>query len=119
MEIFEPMTEMLDFALELKREYRVFLLSNTSALHWDYLLSEYKLEEITTGVLASFEVGAMKPEAKIFREAEQRFDLLPENTVFIDDIEENVFGAISCGWHGIHHVGIEETKKQVKTWLSL
>jgi len=117
-EIFEPITEMLDFALDLKKTHRIFFLSNTSALHWEYLLSEYKLKEIATDLLASFQVGAMKPERKIFKEAERRFGLLPGETLFIDDIEENALGAVSCGWHGIHHVGIEETKIRIKTWLS-
>jgi len=118
-EIFSPMMEMLEFASELKKDHRVFLLSNTSALHWTYLLDEYNLKERSSGVLASFEVGAMKPEAKIFREAERRFDLSPENTVFIDDIKENALGAVSCGWHAIHHVGVGETKRKLRTWLSI
>ncbi|MFQ5781276.1 MAG: HAD-IA family hydrolase, partial [Nitrospiria bacterium] len=91
--IFEPISEMLTLASNLKDYFGVYLLSNTSSLHWDYLLTEYRLDQIGRGALASFEVGAVKPETKIFREAERRFGLTPATTVFIDDIAANANGA--------------------------
>lgn len=117
LEIFDPITEMLDFASYLKADFGVFLLSNTNALHWDYLLAEYRLRQVCMGTLASFEVGAMKPEPEIFREAEKRFGLIPEKTILIDDIEVNSAGAMACGWHGIHHTSIGDTKKKMETFL--
>ncbi|MFQ5589377.1 MAG: HAD family hydrolase, partial [Nitrospiria bacterium] len=117
--IFEPVTEMLAWAASLKRDYGVYLLSNTSALHWDYLISEYRIDEVGFGLLASFEVGAVKPEEAIFRAAEKRFGLSPGRTLFIDDLQENVRGAIDSGWRGIHHVSIKETQGLVKTLLGL
>ncbi|MFQ5949393.1 MAG: hypothetical protein ACE5J1_01750, partial [Nitrospiria bacterium] len=38
--IFEPISEMLTLASNLKDYFGVYLLSNTSSLHWDYLLTE-------------------------------------------------------------------------------
>lgn len=118
VQIFEPVTEMLEWASSLKSGYGVFLLSNTSVLHWDYLISEYHIDAVGLGMLASFEVGAMKPEEAIFRAAEQRFHLSPEHTLFIDDIQENVMGAVASGWRGIHHLGVEATQKQVRALLN-
>ncbi|MFQ5597671.1 MAG: HAD-IA family hydrolase [Nitrospiria bacterium] len=117
VEIFEPIDEMLKLAAYLNRKFRVFLLSNTSALHWDYLLSHYNLKTFGSGLLASFEIGALKPEAEIFWEAERRFGLVPERTIFIDDIETNALGASACGWHGIHHVQISKTKESLESLL--
>ncbi len=119
VQIFEPIDEMLEWAALLKEHYGVFLLSNTSALHWEYLISEYELDQVGHGMLASFEVGALKPDKAIFRAAEQRFALLPGETLFIDDLHENVRGAISSGWQGFHHTRIQDTKKQVNTILGL
>lgn len=116
-ELFQPIEEMLNLAAHLKTDFGVYLLSNTSALHWNYLKSVYKLGELSTDLLASFEVGTMKPEQKIFKEAEKRFGLFPERTLFIDDIEENVEGARACGWQGIHHIGIDRTKEKMETLL--
>lgn len=117
VELFEQIDEMLDLAAYLKTDFGVYLLSNTSALHWDYLKSTYKLDGLGTDLLASFEVGAMKPDQKIFKEAEKRFDLVPDQTLFIDDIEANTEGARACGWHGLHHVRIDRTKKEMETLL--
>ena len=115
--IFEPIPEMMALARGLAADYAVYVLSNTSALHWEYLLSKYHLGRIGKGGMASFEVGALKPEPAIFRAAERRFGLIPEKTVFVDDIFENVAGATACGWRGIHHVSVEATKRALAILL--
>ena len=117
VEIFKPIPEMLVLASKLKADYGVFVLSNTSALHWAYLLSEYSLDRIGMGAMASFEVGALKPEPKIFREAERKFALTPKRTLFIDDIEDNAAGALACGWQAIHHISIEKTLEKMEMVL--
>lgn len=114
LNLFEPNDDMLQLAAALKCHYAVYLLSNTSALHWQYIVPRYRLEQYCHGLLASFEVGAMKPEPAIFRAAEQRFELRPEATVFIDDIVENAEGAIRCGWRGIHHTNFAATRRQLQ-----
>jgi len=113
VEIFTPIEEMLNWARHLKTHYGIYLLSNTSVLHWRYLIQEYHLDTLGMGMMASFEVGAMKPEPEIFRAAEARFGLRPQTTLFIDDISENAAGAIACGWRGIHHVGIDDTQRKM------
>lgn len=111
--IFSPMPAMLDLAARLNQTTRVYLLSNASALHWDYLEEEHGLGDIGRGQLASFHSGHRKPEAAIYRDAEARFDLDPRATVFVDDLEENVDGARACGWMGIHHRSAESTISQL------
>ena len=66
------------------------------------------------GAIASFRVGAVKPSAAIYREAERRFDLDPAATVFIDDLERNVAGAQACGWTAIHHLSPLETRRSLR-----
>ncbi|MFO7764874.1 MAG: HAD family phosphatase [Pelovirga sp.] len=101
--LFAPIPEMLELARELKTRYPVYLLSNIGRLHWDFLSLTYDLDAYCHGRLASFETGAMKPAASIYRAAQQRFDLEPEYTLFIDDKPENISGAIACGWQGFVH----------------
>ena len=101
--LFTPIDDMLTFAGELKVCCGVFLLSNTSELHWQYLQQTFNLNAICHDLLASYEVGVMKPDPEIFRAAERRFGLEPETTIFIDDKRENVEGALACGWQGMWH----------------
>lgn len=114
--LFSPVREMLQLAGTLKKHcgvYGVYLLSNTSDLHWEYLLVAYGLDKICHDRLASYEVGVTKPDPEIFAAACGRFDLQPEITVFIDDLEDNVNGAVKCGWQGVWHRNVAETTAQL------
>ena len=114
LDLFVPIEEMLQLARRLKANYGVYLLSNTSALHWQHIVPRFQLDELSHGLLASFEVGAMKPDPAIFRAAKQRFELKAKSTVFIDDIAANAEGARSCGWQEIHHKNLQDTSRQLQ-----
>ncbi len=117
--LFTPIREMLKLAGQLKAHCGVYLLSNTSDLHWQYLLIAFGLDKICHDRLASYEVGVMKPAPEIFAAACGRFDLRPESTLFIDDLEANVQGAIACGWQGLWHRGVVETRAAVEQLLGV
>jgi 2-haloacid dehalogenase len=115
LDMFEPADEMLALANGLMGEYRVYLLSNVGELHWRHLDASYGIGSVGHGAIASFRVGAVKPSAAIYREAERRFELDPAATVFIDDLKRNVAGARSRGWTTIHHVNPEATRRELKS----
>lgn len=117
--LFTPIRGMLRLAGALKPHCGVYLLSNTSELHWQHLETAFGLDKICHDRLASYEVGVMKPAPEIFSAACHRFDLQPETTVFIDDLEANVNGARSCGWHAVWHRDIAETREQVRQLTEL
>jgi 2-haloacid dehalogenase len=110
LDMFERTDEMFDLAHSLMGEYRVYLLSNVGDLHWRHFSTTYGIEDVGHGAIASFRVGAIKPSAAIYREAERRFGLDPAATVFIDDLKRNIVGARSCGWSAIHHVNPAGTR---------
>ena len=91
---------ILPLLVQLRRAgHRMGILSNTSESHWQFvtdgrysLLSHYF--EIA---ILSYEVGVMKPEAKIYEAAIEAVGIAPEKIFFMDDREENVTGAIECG----------------------
>ncbi len=113
--IFEPCADMLELLQKLLSEYKVIILSNTNELHWTHLQREYDIESLAHGTITSFQIGCLKPDAAIYREAEAKFTLKPERTVFIDDIAANAEGARACGWHGIHHTGFASTAQQLRS----
>jgi FMN phosphatase YigB (HAD superfamily) len=114
LDMFDRAHEMFDLASGLMGEHRVYLLSNVGDLHWRHLDARYGLEGLTHGVLASFRVGVIKPSAAIYREAERRFGLEPEATVFVDDLPANVAGAEAVGWRAIHHRSPADTRRQLR-----
>ena len=118
-DLFTPIRGMLRLAGALKSHFGVYLLSNTSELHWQHLETAFGLDKICHDRLASYEVGVMKPAPEIFSAACHRFDLRPETTVFIDDLEANVKGAQDCGWQGVWHRDISETKAELQRLIGV
>jgi FMN phosphatase YigB (HAD superfamily) len=110
LDMFERWDEMCELAAGLMGNYRVYLLSNIGDLHWTHLDARYGIGSLVHGACASYQVGAIKPTAEIYRKAESMFGLEPAATVFIDDLPPNVAGARACGWHAIHHQGVPTTR---------
>jgi 2-haloacid dehalogenase len=115
LDMFDRAHEMFDLVAGLKGDYRVFLLSNIGDLHWSHLNASYGFDDLAHGVVASFRVGAIKPQADIYRKAEAMFGLDPAATVFIDDLPQNVAGARQCGWQAVHHQQVPATLGHLKS----
>lgn len=115
--IFSPLDGMPELALRLRRNFRVFALSNTNESHYQYVYRNFPLSEMVEKTIASFHVGARKPDPRIFKLAAAELKINPAESVFIDDIEENVSGAIIAGWRGIHHRSLTETSEQLTLLL--
>ena len=113
LDMFERTDAMFELAEGLMARHRVYLLSNVGDLHWAHMDREYGIERVGHGAIASFRVGAIKPQPEIYRIAEQRLGLDPRSTVFVDDLARNVAGARACGWHAIHHVNPAMTRESL------
>lgn len=114
VDMFTPVEPMFALARALSGSHRVHLLSNVGDLHWTHLDREYQLLSLAHSALPSFEARVMKPHREIYKLAEQRFDLKPATTVFIDDLLPNVESAKQCGWHAIQHLSPDSTISLLK-----
>ncbi|MGD9842168.1 MAG: HAD-IA family hydrolase [Steroidobacteraceae bacterium] len=114
LDMFTPVLPMFALAHELRARYRVHLLSNVGDLHWAHLNAQYDLRAVADDVLPSFQAGVMKPDAGIYRMAEEQFELTPVRTVFIDDLLPNVLAARQRGWHSIHHQSPQQTMQSLR-----
>lgn len=101
--IFVPQPQMLGLLDTLAAGHRVYLLSNIGDLHWEHLDRVLGVAALGHGALPSYRARASKPDAAIYRRAEELFGLAPARTVFIDDLEDNVRAARDRGWHAIQH----------------
>ena len=99
------------FLKELKKKYALYLLSNTNALHLNWVYNDLKSNHdiidfdhrFFTRTYYSHLIGMCKPNKDIFKFVHQDARLNPTETLFIDDIEANVKGGMSAGWHTYHH----------------
>lgn len=93
----------LEFLQMLSNKYRLFLLTNTDAIHISrfehmagisFFSDFYQCFE---KVYYSFEMGMRKPEEEIFNHILKKHDLSPKRTLFIDDKKENTDAAAALG----------------------
>ena len=83
--------------LDLSRKYRLWIISNTNRMHFDYIRGHYTFLAWFHGLILSYEVGTAKPDAAIFRLALDRAEVRPEAAVFVDDQLANVEAARDLG----------------------
>ena len=89
---------------KLKNNYRLFLLSNTNAIHIEcftnYVKSAYGingLEEIFEKCYYSSDIGYRKPDIRAFQYVLDDAKINPQETLFIDDYEKNTEAAKKLG----------------------
>jgi glucose-1-phosphatase len=93
---------------ELKTRYRLFLYSNTNAIHYDKFSEIYRktiggnLEENFEKAYYSHVLGQRKPETTGFSQILAENDLDPKKTLFVDDAWINVEAAIKSGMKGLY-----------------
>jgi putative hydrolase of the HAD superfamily len=115
-----PDPAALDYALSLqdRPDATSAVISNTNELHVRWLdehvpaLKEFDL------VMMSNEVHLAKPDPAIFLLALELLDLPPAQTLFIDDMAENVDAAQSLGMAGLVHVNWGQTRPALEAWLT-
>lgn len=81
----------------LRRRYRLLLLSNTNAIHFAMIRENYPILRHFEDFVLSFEVGAMKPDPRIYEVAIERAGCRPQECFFTDDMEPFVEGARRAG----------------------
>lgn len=107
--------------------YRLFLLSNTIDIHWDYCVEvlfplvttglngrkrEYGVEHYFERVFLSQRLHLSKPDARIYQAVIDNTDIVPNETLFIDDLKENCEAAEKLGIHIFQN-------KEFNDWLGL
>lgn len=87
--------------LRLKKNYKLYCLSNMSIGSWDVILKTHDFYKHFEDIIISAQEKLRKPNVKIFTRALKRFNIKPEETVFIDDLNDNISAAESVGIKGI------------------
>ena len=94
--------DMEEYIKELKgRGFRIYGLSNWSVETFAMIRPKYPILDLMEDMVISGKEKVMKPDAKIYQIALSRFDIKPEESVFIDDNVNNIIGCEAAGIHGI------------------
>ena len=96
----EPMIALLD---RLHGRFPLYLLSNTSDIHRDYIFRRYEFFGRFTAGTYSYEAKASKPGREIYEIAQRQLGIEPATTFFIDDLLPNIETARSLGFNAHHY----------------
>ena len=113
-DIFSVNEEVVSLLPKMKKNYKLFLLSNTDSIHQKYGWQKYEFLKYFDKLILSHEVGSVKPEEKIYRAVEAASSLSSEEHFYIDDIKEYVVAAIKIGWTSVQFKGYEELIEDLK-----
>lgn len=100
----------LDLLLELKKQYNVYLLSNTNNIHLTYINSIIippltggnSLDKFFHRSYYSHLMRMRKPDSEIFQHVLQDNNLEAGETLFLDDNADNIAGAAALGIQTVH-----------------
>ena len=124
--IFEDPTKMIaqfDYAKpwisELKeRGFQVYILSNWSEPTYHACLeNELDFLPLVDGAVFSFQEKVIKPDKKIFEIICDRYQINPEEAVFLDDNEANVISSREFGLHTIQFESYEQGRRELEKLL--
>ena len=111
-------TDVVKTMNTLTSKYPVWLLSNTNPYH---ILEEerFKLFDKITGGIYSFEVGSRKPEEDIYIKALKIAGTTASESLFVDDLIENIEMARRLGMNAIHFKTISDFNNQLSKFTQL
>ena len=107
---------LLDFLRSIRPKYKTGLISNAWSGLRNYILRE-KFDDAFEYMVISSEVGAAKPDPKIFQIALEQLQVRANEAVFVDDFMENIEACEKVGMKGIHFRDVESAMKQLKALL--
>ena len=117
--IIQLMPHTMPWVKELKeRGYRLYVLSNYG--EYLFLQSKDRLDFMPymDGAVISYQIQMIKPDQEIYEYLLNKYGLLPEECVFIDDRPENVEAAKAIGMSGIQFVDYEQANGELEKMLA-
>jgi len=88
----------------------LYYLSNFHAQLRDYILETYSFFELFDGGVFSCDIHVNKPDARTYQHLLEKYQLSAAESIFFDDMEENVIGANKEGIRGVLFTGVECVK---------
>ena len=106
--------ERIEAIEQVKKHYKIFLMSNTNEIHYDLYVRDLQLrfgynefDALFNKSYFSFDIHLEKPDPRFFELILDHEGLQPEETLFIDDTAANIKVAKSLGIN-TYHISREE-----------
>lgn len=96
------------------KHYQILVLSNFSEWALDGNKETMSFLKYVDGGILSYRDKVIKPGEEIYRLLMSRYDLQPEECVFIDDTAPNIDTAVRLGMHGIVYKSQEQMLNELR-----
>jgi FMN phosphatase YigB (HAD superfamily) len=116
-----PGLTILHHCYELRNEqerplHKLYVLSNACQETYELLVQQFPdFTEYFEAIILTHTLPYKKPHHTSYRHLLDQHDLHPAETIFIDDLHENIQAAEQCGMIGIHHASTEKTLKTLRS----
>lgn len=88
--IFTPNEPMWARVRQLAADgHKLILFSNINGIHSPWIFEEYPEFSLFQGAVLSYQTGFIKPDPGIYHHAIREHGLVPEETIYIDDLPQN------------------------------
>lgn len=101
--------ERIQWLEKIKNQYNIYLFSNTNQIHYDQFMEDFAIaypgKDFNNFFIKAYysqSLGLRKPYVASFQRIIQEQNLLPAETLFIDDTIKNIEGAKQAGLQTIH-----------------
>jgi epoxide hydrolase-like predicted phosphatase len=102
----------------LKKQFKIGLLSNVQSKHWlEARFLPGELNELFDVVIASGDVGMVKPDPGIYQLMASRLGVQADECVMIDDRPSGIEGAIAAGMKAIHFLNNNQATEELQSLI--
>lgn len=102
--LFDIPRERIEVIEKVKENYKIYLLSNSNEIHYDLFVRDLQLrfgyrefDDLFEKAYFSFDLHLLKPDPNIYEFVLNQHNMVPEETLFIDDKKENIDAAHNLG----------------------
>lgn len=110
-----PIKESVEIFRKLKdsKKYKIYALTNWNACLFEIALARYDFLDWFDGRIVSGEEKIRKPHTDFYKILEDRYGVVPEEALFIDDNLRNVNAAKELGYQTIHFKSAKQMEKEM------
>jgi FMN phosphatase YigB (HAD superfamily) len=116
-DIFIPIPPMIELHAKLRREFPTYIFSNTNDIAVEHIGREFPFFNKFDGYIFSYQIGAMKPQPKIYEALEEMSGKRGADLLYIDDRAENIAAGAARGWRTVLHESPEKTRIALQRFL--
>ena len=114
-DIFTEIPEMVELHATLRRKkFPTYIFSNTNDIAVEHIRDHFPFFAGFDGYIYSYEIGAMKPNARIYEALESLSGRRGADILYLDDRKENIEAGAARGWQVVLQESPEKTRTALK-----